>query len=122
MDFPYGETVTRVRAQDVLDPYSGETIDKEWPDLDESGDIPGVVDVEGCAVWQGSSTEPILDARDMVVSDYTVAAPAGADIVAGDRVLIRGLLCDVAGRPFDWRSPFTGWAPGLIVQANLVEG
>lgn len=120
--FPHGETVTRVRAQAVTDPYSGEETGKEWPDLDESGDIPGVDDIDGCAVWSGSSTEPLVDARDMVVSDFTIAAPSGSDILAGDRLVIRGLLCEVFGRPFDWRSPFTGWAPGLVVAANLVEG
>jgi hypothetical protein len=60
--------------------------------------------------------------RDSVESDFDVVAPYGADILAGDRVVVRGLTCEVQGRPFDWRNPFTGWAPGTLVRAKIVEG
>lgn len=114
--FPAGETVVRVRGAAVLDPYSNETTAIDWDDAPES-------DIEGCTVWAGSSDDPVQDQRpDMTVSDYTIAAPASADVVSTDRVRVRGLLCEVVGRPFLWRSPFTGWEPGLIVKANVVTG
>lgn len=116
MTFPNGETVTRVRAPAVADPYSGEASSFDWDEATET-------DITDCAVWAGSTGDPTQDTRpDMTVSDYTIAAPATADVLATDRVRIRGLLCEVVGHPFLWRSPFTGWEPGLIVQANVVTG
>ena len=115
MWFPYGETVTRLRGAAVSDPYSGESTGTDWSD-------PDSLDIDRCAVALGSSDDPNLVARDAVVSDFTVYAPPGSDILASDRLVIRGLTCEVVGRPFDWRSPFTGWQPGLAVKANVVEG
>ena len=110
-----GETVTRLRGVLVVDPYSGEDSVLDW-------ETPGELDVPGCGVAAGSTDDPNLDARDAVVSDFTVYAPAGSDVEPADRVIIRGFICEVVGRPFEWRSPFTGWAPGLVVKANVVEG
>lgn len=112
---PHGETVIRLRGTAATDPYSGETTSVDWSDPDDLA-------LEGCAVWPGDTAEPLRDARTMVVSDYVVAAPAGSDVLASDRVVIRGRTCQVVGDPFDWRSPFTGWQPGTIIQANVVEG
>ena len=115
MLFPYGETVTRQRGVLVEDPYSGSDSSLDW-------ETPAELDIAGCGVAAGTTLDPNVDARDMVVSDFTVYAPAGADVEPHDRVIVRGFVCEVVGRPFVWRSPFTGWAPGLVVQANVVEG
>lgn len=116
MDFPYGETVTRQRGTAVTDPYSEESTDVDWSDPEE-------LTLQRCAVWPGDSAEPLRDAQpDLVVSDFVVAAAPGVDVIASDRLVIRGLTCQVVGRPFDWRSPFTGWQPGTIIQANVTEG
>lgn len=112
--FPHGETVTRLRAGVTVDPYSQE-VTRDWSN-------PVSFDIEGCAVADGGSVEPDQAAREQVTSDFDVIAPAGSDITFGDRLEVRGLVCEVEGRPFDWRSPFTGWAPGLVVRCKIVEG
>lgn len=113
--FVHGETVTRLRGTAAVDPYSGESTGADWSD-------PDSLALTGCAVWDGKSFELLADAREGVVSDFVVAADSGSDVVASDRVVIRGLTCEVDGRPFDWRSPLTGWRPGLVFRANVVEG
>lgn len=115
MDFPYGETVTRQRGVPVVDPYSGEATGIDWT-------TPTTLAIPGCAVADGGSIEPVQDARTAVVSDFDVLAPYGADVLAGDRVVIRGLVCDVQGRPFDWLHPMTGWHPGRVIKAKITEG
>lgn len=115
MGFPYGETVTRLRATAITDPYSGEQTGLDWSS-------PSELEIAGCAVASGGSLEPLQDARNAVDSDFDVLAPFGADVRAADRLVVRGLTCEVAGRPFDWRSPFTGWEPGTLIQAKIREG
>ena len=85
-------------------------------------EFPSELDIPGCGVASTGSTEPLDVARNAVDSDFDVFMPAGSDVTAQDRLRIRGLVCDVAGRPFAWQSPFTGWAPGVVVQAKVREG
>ena len=113
--FPHGETATRLRAFRTLDPYSGEESEPDW-DAAYELDIPGV------GFNPGSSNEPTEVGRNAVITQPEVYAPTDADILAGDRLRIRGLVFDVEGDPADWRSPFTGWAPGLVVKLKRVEG
>lgn len=112
--FAYGETVDVLTAGTVTDPYSGDTTE-DW-------DNPTSVPVEGCGVAAGGSLEPLQDARNAVESDFDVIMPPGTPVTSHNRLVMRGLTCDVVGRPFDWRNPFTGWAPGLFVQAKIREG
>lgn len=114
MDFPHGETVTRLRATNVIDPYSGENVE-DWS-------VPTTKDFPRCAVAPGGSTEPLSADRQSVESDYDVMFPSGSDVTARDRLIIRGAVCQVDGEPFDWKSPLTGWAPGLVARATKVVG
>lgn len=109
----FGETVTVLRPGSRTD-RSGHTV----PDPAN----PTSTAVAGCAVWPGSVSEPLLAGRELALADFTVAMPAGTDVKPGDQLTIRSQTCDVVGVPFDFNSPFTGWAPGLIVQANLAKG
>lgn len=113
--FAHGETVTRVRSAAATDPYSGEQTGTDWEFTNE-------VDLPGCGIAAGDSADLILDARDGVRSDFVIYAPTGSDVLSSDRVVIRGLTCEVDGRPFQWHSPLTGWEPGLVFRANIVEG
>ncbi len=113
--FAFGETVTRLRATPIEDPYSDDETELDW-------EFPSELDIDHCAVAAGGSTEPVVTAREAVDSDFDVYMPAGVDVTAQDRLRIRGLVCEVAGRPFTWSSPFTGWTPGLVVQAKIREG
>jgi hypothetical protein len=68
------------------------------------------------------SAEPVQDARNAVTSGFTLYMPTGTTITATNRVRVRGAVYDVLGEPAEWRSPFTGWAPGVVVQVEKVEG
>jgi len=113
--FGHGETFTRLRGQETVDPYSGEASGRSW-------DEPDRLDIPGCAFNPGGSSEPVQDARSAVISQPEVYAPAGADVTAGDRLEVRGRVYDVDGEPAGWRSPFTGWEPGMVVALKAVAG
>ena len=110
----YGETVQVLTAGTIEDPYSGET-QPDWTN-------PTSVVVEGVAVEPRPSSGPLQDARNAVVSGYSLYMPTGTAIGPQNRVTVRGKTYDVLGEPADWRSPFTGWRPGLVVQVGLTEG
>lgn len=112
MDFAHGETVTRQRGTPKTDRYNKTIID--WTDPDTEDYI--------CGVAQSGSLEPLVDARTEVDSDFDVFMPPATDVLSGDRLVIRGLTCDVVGRPFSWLNPFTGWTPGTVAHAKIVEG
>jgi hypothetical protein len=118
--FPFGETVTVLTAGMQTDRYS----DDPEPSWDvTSSEVP----VDGCAleprvVGQGGSAEPVFDARNAVASGWTVYMPPDTVVNARNRVRIRGVVYDVLGEPADWRNPFTGSHPGIVIQAVRTEG
>lgn len=117
--FPYGETVTRLRRFEEVDPYSQQVEVAAWDDPDNP---PYELEIAGCAFNPGVSSEPLDLARNAVITRPEVYAPAGSDVLAGDRLVVRELTYDVVGDPADFRSPFTGWAPGLVVRLERVDG
>jgi len=115
---PAGETVTIVRTgPGGTDPY-GDPL----PSTEER------IQVEGCIVADGATSaafglEPVLPGRTPVVTDYLVLPPADApEVLHTDQLEVRGVLCDVVGRPFRWDNPLTGTAFGQMVRANAAEG
>ena len=118
-NLPYGETIVRLRAVLVADPYSGEDTKPAW---DDEAQPPAELDIPGCAIDPGGSTEPSEVGRESVVTKPTVYAPFGADVLPGDRVVVRGRTWQVDGDPAEWRSPFTGWEPGTVIKLMAVEG
>lgn len=114
MDFPHGESVDVLTAGTRTDPYSEETV-TDWSTATE-------VTHEGIAVEPRPSSEPVQDARNAVVSGFTLYGFPPGSVTAGNRVRVRGEVYDVLGDPADWRNPFTGWAPGLVVQVGRTEG
>ena len=115
MRFPYGEPVVRLRGHMVLDPYSEEDVSTSWENPDR-------LTIGRCGVYPSSSMEPLADDRNAVVSDFDVYTETTVDVIAGDRVEVRGLLCDVVGRPNFPHHPMTGWDPGGVIHAKIVEG
>lgn len=109
------ETVTRLRGVPVVDPYSQEETNIDWDDPDETP-------FPGCAVWDSGTDEPTDAGRQSVVSDFTASMPYDADVTPQDRLIIRGLTCEVVGRPFNWRGLYSGRPAGRIVKAKIVEG
>lgn len=112
--FPFGETVDVLTAGVVTDPYSGED--------SPSWDAPTEVQVDGVGVEPRPSGEPVQDARNAVTSGFTLYMPAGSDVTAQNRVRVRGIVYGVLGEPAVWRSPFSGWAAGVVVQVERTEG
>ena len=111
--FAFPEAVTVQSAGTVTDPYSGEsTADWSSPTLRP----------ESCGVAPGGSTEPNETARDAIDSDFDLIFDHDPGITAADRVVVRGLTCEVNGHPFLYRSPFTGWTPGTVVRVKVREG
>lgn len=111
----HGETITRLRGTAAEDPYSGEDDDIDWDDPDE-------LELDGWGVDDSKSGEPLEDARQAVVTDFVLYRDESADVLPGDRVVVRGVTCNVVGRPATWRNPYTGWEAGFVVRANIVEG
>lgn len=111
MEFRFGETVVVRRAAQPTDPDNPNRTVLDWAN---ATDTP----VEGCAVWL-SGTDDLSDAEHSKGTfDYTIIMPTGTDVSQLDRLVVRGVEMIVAARPFPWRSPFTGWAPGIEVRAN----
>lgn len=118
--FPHGETVTILTAGTRTSRYSTEG-EASWDVAPSEVTVEGV-GVEPRVVGAGGSSEPVFDARNAVVSGWTVYLPPGTMINSRNRIRIRGIVYDVLGEPAAWRSPFTGWEPGLVVQAVRTEG
>lgn len=111
----YGETVTRQRATATTDPYSGEATDLSWADPDELA-------IDGVAVAPGAFVDNATPDRTRVDIDFTLYGPFEADIEPLDRVVVRGLTCEVVGKRQDWRNPFTGTQAGCVAEVRKVAG
>lgn len=117
--FVYGDTATRLRRQLWDDPYSGEPTLRPW---DDGGHEPDALEIPGFAFNPGGSNEVAADGRTIITTSPTAYGPIGADVKAGDRLVVRGVTYNVDGNPAEWVNPFTGWAAGVAVPLELVEG
>jgi hypothetical protein len=103
------ETIQVLSAGPRTDPYSGETVYDDW-------DNPTSVDVVTLAPPEPRpSSEPVQDARNALVSGWTLYLPAGTAVTAANRVKVRGKEYPVVGEPADW-------GKGIVVQAFVTEG
>jgi hypothetical protein len=114
-DLLFGETVVRLRAARVTDPYSQTSTRLDWSS-------PAELAIAGCVVYQADAGEQLDVGRDQVTQHLTVLLPPGTDLTAADRLRVRGLVYDVDGPPFEYRSPLTGWVPGMQVSVTRREG
>lgn len=97
------ETITRIRPAEkdgFGDPVPG------------SG---GELDLTGCLFAPGPSAE-MLNGANQVDVDGTVYTPPGADVLATDRLRIRGDEYEVVGRPRNWGKA------GVEIVVKLVTG
>jgi hypothetical protein len=114
MMYPHGETVAVLTAGTKTDPYSGEARE-DWSTATE-------VTHSGVAVEPRPSSEPVQDARNAVTSGFTLYGLPDGAVTAANRVRVRGEVYEILGDPALWRSPFTDWEPGLVVQVGRTEG
>ena len=115
MNLPHGETVTRLRAVRVVDPYSLEPTGLDWS-------TPEMLDIAPCAVYPASTDELIGVGRDQKIETLRVLLPPGADVAPEDRLRVRGVVYEISGWPFDYLHPMTGWRPGGEVTITRSEG
>lgn len=116
MIFAYGETVVILRAPLVTDPYGDQVSD--W-DAAVRTDSPGW----GFAPRGGDERQD--NNAPTVIVGLTGYGPPGADVLPTDRMEVRGQVYKVLGEIGEWRSPFTGWEPGVEValqRAYITEG
>lgn len=115
--FAHGETVTVLTAGTIHDPYSDEDV-PSW-DVD-----PVETPVDNVLVGAGGSTELTEAARDAVDSDFDLIfqPPLTTVPTAQDRVVVRGLVCEVDGRPFAWKWPASPGDAGMVVRVSIREG
>lgn len=110
-----GETVTRIRpgAQTGTDAFGQPVYGSD-----------AETDIDGAMFAPGGSSEPVEVGREAVVTAPTLYfRGTWPDIVATDRIRVRGVEFAVDGKPADWRDPFgTGGPGGLVVTLKAVEG
>lgn len=120
--FAYGETVTLLTPGTILDPYSGEASQAwELGDGEEWETEPVGQEVSQVGVEPRPSSEPVQDARNAVTSGYTLYLPS-IEVSPQQKFIVRDETYDVLGEAAEWVNPFTGWAPGLVVQVGRTEG
>jgi hypothetical protein len=105
MFYAYPETITRLEAALVLDPYSQEIVQLDWTNVTETV-------IDGCAIYPSTTAEVTDVGRDQSTETLTVLIPTGVTIDPLDRVRARGTVYEVHGYAFDFHNPFTGWEPG----------
>lgn len=110
--FPFGEPVT-VQARVVG------SEDSHGNPIETFADP---VTVDGCAFDPGGSVETLEPGREAVVTRPRVFVPVGTVVTARSLMTVRGLLYRVDGDPADYRNPFTGWQPGIVVNLERAEG
>jgi hypothetical protein len=115
VNFAHGEMIERLRAPLVSDPYSGQPTTRDWANATSAT-------LEGFALDPGGSQETRTVSREQITTTPTLYGPYGADLVAADRVVVRGVTWEISGNAADWRSPFTGWTPGSVWPLTRVEG
>jgi hypothetical protein len=105
-----GETVTILTAASTGDPYSGQSDEPDWEHATEL-DVVTLAPAE-----PRPSEEPTADARNAVVSGWTLYLPLGTPVDAYAKVRVRGREYDVLGTPAAW------YDQGLVVQTSEEVG
>ena len=111
----FGEAIERLRAPLIADDYSGQATARDWTN-------PDSVTLAGFAIDPGGSHLAMTVNREQITTTPTMYGPFGADVLAGDRVRLRGRTWDVTGHRADWRNPYTGREAGASWPLQAVEG
>lgn len=106
------ETVVRIRAEVGVDRNGNQV--RDWATADR-------LDIDGASVAPRAQGEETEGGREGVIIGWTVYVPRLVDVVATDRIEVRGEECVVDGQPGDWRSPFTN-RKGTEIRLRRVVG
>lgn len=113
-----GEAIAVLIAGTVVDDYSGQPVEawelddgQSWATEPDERSVTTIAPLE-----PRPSDEPVEDARNAVISGWTLYLPAGDPITAKNRVRVRGVVYPVQGEPADWGTA------GVVAQAFHQEG
>jgi hypothetical protein len=79
------------------------------------------IEISGCLVGFGSSSEPVDINRDAIDSDLTLYLPQGTEIQEGDKFLVRGEQWVKDGSPHEWQAPFA-FDVGVVLKIRKRNG
>lgn len=118
MAFPHGQTLTRLRAPLVSDPYSSAATRRDWATATET-QIDGFgLDPGGSVVTDTVNRTQITTAPTLIWLGEDVP-----DIQPEDRMRdSAGRVWRVTGHPSRPIHPWTGWQPGATWPLELGEG
>jgi len=77
---------------------------------------------ERCSFDPGGSVEPVEVGRAQVVTTPRAYFCTHPDVVAEDRLILRGATYTVEGDPAHWRDPWGSDVGGTVVELRRVEG
>ncbi|MEU1761675.1 hypothetical protein [Micromonospora sp. NPDC005652] len=106
-----GETVVILRAPLTDGPYGNQ--ERDWTQAQSTIS-------RGWAFAPRGGDEQQAPGIPAVIVGLTGYGPPDADITPTDRMEVRGQVYEVVGEVGLWRSPFTGWRPGLEVALRRV--
>lgn len=109
--FAYGETVAVLRAPLTDAPYGNQQ--RDWGSASRA-------DSPGWGFAPRASDEAAPSDVPAVIVGLTGYGPPGVDVLPTDRLEVRGDVYEVVGEVGEWRSPFTGWEPGVEVALRRV--
>lgn len=109
--YPFGHTVTLVyRIPDGHDLYGND----QYREVTHT--------VSGVAIGPGAEAEDAISARQHTTGTATAYLPLLEGVTAVDAIEIDGVRWELAGEPQFYRSPLTGWRPGLVVPLERTSG
>ena len=77
--------------------------------------------VNGCSVQPSTSSRDFDGRTTQVTEEWTLYAPPGSDLQAGDRIEWNGLTFEINGAPMPWTSP-TGRVSHVWARLNEWSG
>lgn len=109
----FGETVVRLRATTVANPYSAEAEAEDWTN-------PAELEIRGVG-FEPSGTEVVTVDGTTVYRRARFFLPYGADVTEADRIRRPdGSVFKAAGPRADWTNPLTGRRAGSVIEAEVV--
>ena len=109
------ETVVRLRAARVVDPYDPDSSVEDWERASRLT-VEGFVSSVSSLLGDDAVRAQVVTGRVLTVYDPAV------DVRVGDRISAASGLFRVTGIPTVDRNPFTGWQPTLVAQLEEVRG